>query len=502
MARLDRLGEAREVAQIAAVIGRQFGSALLDAVVPGRGVRLEAALGRLVAAGIVFPGGSGTHGAFSFKHALVRDAAYESLLLARRREWHERIGRALEEKFPETAENEPELLAHHFGEAGLMAPACDYRERSGDRAAARSAYQEAIGHYSAGLNAAGRLIDPREGRRRQLAFLLKLGPAQTTVVGAPSAEAEAAYRRAAQLGDELQDGVAAYKAKWGLWLNASLACKTAVARDQADQLVALAQRSGDGDLLLEAYHCRWATAYFRGDIAVARNFGRIGVETYDMARHRRLGPAYGGHDPGVCAHAILGVMAALSDDLDLARQEAEGSIALAEALNHPVSCAHALYIAAISQQMAGDRELTGQMAERSIALADKYGFVPYRAGGALLLAWAGGAGPAPTAERVEEMAQAAAAGPNVQHFFCIAGELMLAAGRRDGAATLLDRALAANEEPDVGYYLAEIWRLRGDCLLGLDHDSARRAFTTAREIARRQGAVIFERRAEASLGKV
>ena len=221
----------------------------------------------------------------------MRDAAYESLLLARRRDWHARIGRALEEKFPETAENEPELLAHHYAEAGLTAPACDYRERAGDRAAARSAYHEAIGHFSAGLNEAERLADPGARRRRQLALLLKLGPAQTIVAGAQSAEVEATYRRAAELGDDVQDGVAAYKAKWGLWLNANLARKTAVARDQADQLVALAQRSGDGDLLLEAYHCRWSTAFFRGDIAVARDFGRIGVETYDMARHRHLGPA-------------------------------------------------------------------------------------------------------------------------------------------------------------------------------------------------------------------
>jgi predicted ATPase len=125
----------------------------------------------------------------------VRNAAYESLLLARRRDWHERIGRAIEEKFPETAANDPELLAHHFGEAGLMAPACDYRERSGDRAAARSAYREAIAHYSAGLDAAGQLADPRERRRRQLAFLRKLGPAQTIVAGAQSTEVEATYRR-------------------------------------------------------------------------------------------------------------------------------------------------------------------------------------------------------------------------------------------------------------------------------------------------------------------
>jgi predicted ATPase len=278
MARLDRLGDAREVAQIAAVIGRQFDFALLVAVARRPEAELDAALAKLVAAGIVFPEGRSAERGFSFRHALVRDAAYESLLLARRRDWHERVGVALENTFPETIANEPGLLAHHFNQAGLSARACDYRERAGDRAAARSAYQEAIAHYSAGLREAAALTGEDERQRRQLAFLLKLGPAQTIISGAQSDQVEATYRRAAELGDALQDAPNTYKAKWGLWLHANLARKTAMARDRADELVVLAQRSVDGDLLLEAHHCQWSTAFFRGDIAVARNIGQAGLD--------------------------------------------------------------------------------------------------------------------------------------------------------------------------------------------------------------------------------
>jgi predicted ATPase len=143
MARLDRLGEAREVVQIAAVVGRQFPFAILDAVMPRHGAALETALTSLVAAGILLPDGRGVERGFSFKHALLRDAAYESLLLARRREWHERTARAVEQRFPELAASEPEVLAYHFGEAGLAEPACDYRMRAGDRAVSRSAFPEA-----------------------------------------------------------------------------------------------------------------------------------------------------------------------------------------------------------------------------------------------------------------------------------------------------------------------------------------------------------------------
>ena len=196
MARLDRLGEARDVAQIAAVIGRQFAFALLDAVAPKHGAELETALAKLVAAGIVFPEGRGLERSFIFKHALMRDAAYESLLLTRRRDWHSRVARTLEERFPELAASEPELLAHHFGEAGLAGPACNYRMLAGDQAVSRSAYTEAIAHFSAGLKSADALKEPDDRVRRQLDFLLKLGPALMVAHGLQSEDAEDAYRRA------------------------------------------------------------------------------------------------------------------------------------------------------------------------------------------------------------------------------------------------------------------------------------------------------------------
>ena len=198
MARLDRLGDAREAAQMAAVIGRQFAFSLLAAMSPKSDVEIEAALEKLVTAGIVFPEQRGLERGFSFKHALVREAAYDSLLLSRRREWHESCARALEERFVELATNEPELLAHHFGEAGLAGPACDYRMRAGERAVSRAAYTEAIAHFSIGLSEAEKLPEAAERMRCQLDFLLKLGPAlMVTRLG--SVEAENAFQKAAEI---------------------------------------------------------------------------------------------------------------------------------------------------------------------------------------------------------------------------------------------------------------------------------------------------------------
>jgi class 3 adenylate cyclase/tetratricopeptide (TPR) repeat protein len=507
MARLDRLGEARDVAQIAAVIGRQFAFTLLEAVVPA-GVELEAMLAKLAAAGIVFPEGRGLERSFSFKHALVRDAAYESLLLGRRREWHERIARALEERFPEMAANEPELLAHHFGEAGLARLACDYRMRAGDRALGRSAYPEAVAHFSAGLKLAQGLPDPAERMRGQLEFLLKLGPALMVVRGMQSSEVEEAYRRAAEIGERLGDGTGTYKAKWGLWLNANLKRKTALARERANELVLLAQRSDDGEQLLEAYHCRWSTAFFRGDVAATLDDARIGVESYDIARHSHLGHAFGGHDPGVCAHVVRANALQLSGDRERAEHTAAQGLVLAETLGHPNSLAHALHNNAIGFQLVGNRDAAGAAAHRAVALAEKFGLTVWRAGSLVLAGWATaiGAGVADAARLIDvEIANATEAGPVPQFYLGLAAEILLAAGRAADGLAHLDRALAEIDEPGVGFYLPEIYRLRGECLLAIDHankDEARQAFTTAHDIARRQGAVILERRASALLAEI
>ena len=508
MARLDRLGEAREVAQIAAVIGRQFSFALLDAIAPRHGGELESALSKLVTAGIVFPEGRGQERNFNFKHALLRDAAYESLLLGRRREWHERIARALEQRFPELAANEPDLLAHHFAEAGLIDLACDYRMRAGDRALGRSAYQEALAHFSAGVRLADTLPEPADRMRRQLDFLLKLGPTLGIARGMQSAELEDVYQRASEISERLGDAAASFKAKWGLWLRANLGRKTALARERAGELVAFAQRSGDEHLLLEAHHCRWSTAIFRGDVASAIADGRIGLDTYDMLRHRHLGAAFGGHDPGVCAHVVSGLARQMSDDREGADDILARGIALAEALDHRNSLAHALHNAAMGHQFGGDRERTFLVAQRAAALAEKFGLLPWLASSLVIMGWASAVGPgAIEAARLidSQIGSATSAGPVPQLYLGLAAEVMLAAGRPVDALGHLDRAIAAIDEPGVGLYLPEIYRLRGEGLLALDRtdkDAARRAFAIARDIANRQGAIIFERRAEASLAEL
>jgi predicted ATPase len=234
----------------------------------------------------------------------------------------------------------------------------------------------------------------------------------------------------------------------------------------------------------------------------------MGVETYDMARHLHLGHVFGGHDPGVCAHVVRANALLLSGDWEGAQDCAAHGLILAEKLDQPNSLAHALHNDGIRLQLVGDRDAALAAAHRAATVAEKFGLAPWRAGSLLLIGWATavGSGIADAARLVDtEIDKATEAGPLPQYYLGLAAEVLLVAGRPADGLAHLDRALAAIDEPGVGFYLPEIYRLRGECLLALDRankDEARRAFTTARDIARRQGAVIFERRAEASLSEV
>jgi tetratricopeptide (TPR) repeat protein len=301
---------------------------------------------------------------------------------------------------------------------------------------------------------------------------------------------------------------ATFEAKWGLWLNANLRRKTALARERASELVSLAQNSDDQDLLLEAYHCRWSTAFFGGQVTATLDAAQVGVELYDIARHRHLGHAFGGHDPGVCAHVNCGNAYQLAGEPQKAAQSLSRALALAESLDHPNSLAHALHNGSITLQLSADRNATLDAARRTVEMSERFGLAPWRAGSLVLVGWASavGSGVTDAAGLIDaEIENAAAVGPVPQYYLGLAAEVLLAAGRPADGLAHLDRAIGGIDEAGIGFYLPELYRLRGACLLALrrdNKDDARLAFATARDIAKRQGAVILERRAEAALSEL
>ncbi len=217
MARLDRLGPAKEIAQIAAVLGQQFSRPLLEMVAVESAADVAPGIARLVEAGMVVDKSRGNDSGYSFSHALMRDIAYENLLRGRRRQIHERAGRALIEHFPAVAENEPELVAHHFAHAGIPDLASTYHERAGDRAASRFAFAEAAAHFGAGQAETGKLADGPDRVQRELALLLKLGPALAIIKGPQSPEVEDDLSTRARCRRTRRTTTSAlFKATWGL----------------------------------------------------------------------------------------------------------------------------------------------------------------------------------------------------------------------------------------------------------------------------------------------
>ena len=388
MARLDRLATVKEIAQIGAAIGREFSYPLLYAVAGCDEATLRAALAQLQEAELVFCSGEPPSARYTFKHALVQDTAYESLLKSRRQILHRRIAETLREKFPDAAEAEPEILAYHFSRAGLSASACAYCELGGDRAVARSAYAEAVAQFDAARTEASRLPVGDERNRRELAVLLKCGPAIMVLKGVQSPEVEPIYQRAYDIAKALHDAHGLFKALWGLWFCANLSRRTAIARDRADELVALGQRSGDEALFLEAIHCRWSTAFFRGDVSQALEDAGEGLEHYVPERHSRLGAEFGGHDPGVCAHMVRSVSLAQAGRSRDAAASAECGLALAQALNQPSSLAFAFMNAMMAYQIIDDRASVRDVARKTIELANKVNLPPQRAIATFLSGWA------------------------------------------------------------------------------------------------------------------
>jgi class 3 adenylate cyclase/tetratricopeptide (TPR) repeat protein len=505
MARLDRLGTVREIAQIGAAIGREFTYALLNAVVGRDEASLQAALAQLEDAELLFCSGVPPDMRYSFKHALVQDTAYESLLKSRRQVLHQRIALTLEQRFPALAEAEPEILAHHFSRAGLADQACFYYERAADRAVARSAYAEAVADFDAALKQAQKLPPAENRDRRELAVLLKLGPAILIFRGVQSPEVEQVYQRAYDIAEKSDDEHVQFKALWGLWFCANMSRRTAISRERAEQLVAIARRSQNEALLLEAIHCRWSTAFFRGDIARLLADGREGIQHYDMERHSRLGAEFGGHDPGVCAYTVFGLGLAQFGHPREARENVARGLALGEALNNPSSLAFGLMNAMTAYQIIGDRDAVLRVAEQMLEVADKFNLPPQRSIAIFMSGWISACGGdlAGGLQVMEtEFPRVSIMGPNPPFYAGLLAGVRLEAGQIERSFEPLDMILRTFKEPGVGFYRSEVHRLRAECLLRLDpanFDEAMGEFETAIATAKEQQARTFWLRAAIGL---
>jgi class 3 adenylate cyclase len=505
MARLDRLGRAKDVAQVAAVIGREFQRPLLAAVAGVGEPELDGALGKLVETGLVFPRGNLAEGRFSFKHALVQEAAYESLLRARRQPLHEAIARALEASG--AAKSEPEIAAFHFARAGLHEASARHWELAGDNAMAHSSYVEAVANYQAAIDSERQLQPDAQRNRRLLALLLKLGPAVNVARGLGTPEFEDCYREAYALAQTDDDGQALFKAVWGLWMGEVVHQRFDSAAARADELIALSGRLNDDDLRLEAIHCRWSSAMFRGEAELALAFGTEGATHYDAERHHKFAHEYAGHDPGVCAYCVRAISYGVMGLPSEAHESAERAVALAQRLRHPYSLAHAINNIVVPAITLRDAARSAEGAEQLLALAERYGFAPMRVAGDFHAGWAAcRQGDKQGLARMEAaFAKRAVLAP--LEFYCCAvmADIYAASGRVREAADIVEKKLSLAATSEIGFYVPELWRLKGEVALALsaaDRAEAERCLEHAAAMAQRQGARLLELRATTRLAQL
>ena len=468
MARLDQLAVAKEVAQLGAVLGREFTYDLVQAISQRGEDTLQAGLGQLVAAELLYQRGRPPRARYVFKHALIQDAAYASLLKRTRQQVHQRIGQVLEAQFPEMVATQPELLARHLTEAGHPAQAVGYWQRAGERAVARSANLEAISHLKTGLAVLQTLPETTERIQQELLLQTTLGPALMNTKGFAAPEVEHAYARARALCESASEAPQRFSVLRGLWqfYNGRGAYQTA--RELGEQCLQLAQQGDDTARLLEAHHTLWTTRLLLGELRLARTHLEQGLALYHPQQHRALAVLYG-HDPVVCCHGVAAVTFWLLGYPDQALRQLHAAHALAQEVAHPSSHAFARMLTAIAYQLRRETDAAHEQAEALIALATEQGFALFLAIGGILR------GATRTAlgqggEQIGQIRQGLAAVRETgsalwePYFLALLADVYAQQGQVETGLATLDEALAAAQATGQRMVEAELNRLRG-CLL-------------------------------------
>lgn len=509
MARLDRLVTAKAVAQYAAVLGRQFAYELLSTVSQLDAVALQRELGRLVEAEIVYQRGVPPQATYVFKHALIQDAAYESLLKSTRQQYHQRIAQVLEAQFPETTEAQPELLAHHFTEAGLTEKAVPYWHKAGQRASERSAHGEAIAHLRQGLALLETLPETPERIQHEVDRYITLGTSLIATKGFAAPEVGETYTRARQLCEHLEVPHQLFPVLRGLWNYHYVRAELQTAHTLGEQLLTLVQQSQDSAMLVAAHRAVGTTLFYLGAAADAHTHFAQGMALYDPQQHRASAFLYG-EDAGMACHSLAAWTLWWLGYADQGLSRKDKAVTLAQQSAYPFSLCFALTGATIFHQLRREVRGAQERAEAAMSLAKEQGFPFWMAIGSLQRGWAL-AQQGQAQEGIEQITQGLTAwratGAEVARPYCLAllAEAQGTIGEPEAGLTALAEALTLVDKTGERWYEAELYRLKGALLLqqSLDHHAeARACFQHALEIAHDQQAKSLELRAATSLARL
>ncbi len=509
MARLDQLGAAKRVAQLGATIGRQFSLALLKALASRQAhfdsAALPELLQRLQETDLLTVHGTAPNLNYTFKHALVRDAAYDSLLKRQREGLHREIVTVLEEEFEETVETRPELLAYHCSEAQLCDKAVEYWLEAGRRAADASANVEAVSHLRSGLSLLPRVRDPALRKRVELDTRVALGAPLISTKGPGSSQVEKNYTRALKLCAEVPESKQHFEAHWGWW---RVSLNHRIGRERGNTLLALAERLGDQGLLLQAHHCQWATRYHLGDHEACCRHAEAGLVLYEPQTHRHHASVYGGHDAKVCGHGEYALSLWLLGHPKQALRQLGEALAWAIELAHVGSIAHARDYELLLGLYRRDAAGVARFAERMIEFATAEKLPDYRERGLIFKGWAlaqhgeARAGIELMSESLQRL-RSFGTKEDLPMFLELLAQVYHSLGETDEGLECVQQAFEESEQAGLHCWLAELHRCRANLRLPESNDEeAEASLLAALEIAREQGALTFQLRAATDLARV
>jgi class 3 adenylate cyclase/predicted ATPase len=509
MARLDRLAPVKGVAQIGAALGREFSHALLAAAADRPEAELHAALDQLLEAELIFRRGTPPETSYVFKHALVQDAAYGTLLKSRRQQLHARIAEVLEKQFPDTTESEPEVLAHHCIQAGLVEKAIHYWYNAARQAMARSAMVEAAAQLTKALGVLAGLPSGTDRDHKELDLQIALGAALIATRGWGEPEVERACARARELcaGEDQTPQLLA--ALYGLFLHHLHWSSKHVALQIAGELLRLAEREQDLGAQVVGHRCLGVSLLFNGQLLPALTHFKATLTLYDPTY--RASPVYWmGPDTRVACLLFEALILLLQGYQNQALVRSREALAAAYELGHAYTTSQALYLTCWFHQIRGEQRAVEERAGTLIAYATQHGLSAWAADGTILHGWAmavGGAADMGIAQLREGLVVKEAIGvllhtPSVLGL--LAG-LYLRIKNPGEALKVLDEALTRVDRLEERWFEADLRRLKGEALLGLTHQRAAEAevcYQQALAIARDQGARLWELRAAVSLARL
>lgn len=501
MARLDRIPEVKEIAQTAACIGRDFDQRLLESVADKLEVELAAGLDRLVAAELIFKRGTPPEALYTFKHALVRDAAYGSILRGKRKLLHERIATTLLEDFNDIVVQSPETLAHHFHAAGRNVDASKAWLSAGKRAAAISAESEAFNHLERGLEALSSQENIDGVRELELNLLLEACPLTIPLFGHMSERANALHQRALLIAKQLKNNHALVDAYNGLGRIYENIPDFRAMKDVVDQLTENNNR--DHDIVCDIASCRLAMqhSFWTGDLKKADTQSKIVINTVPREKEHALSLKLG-LAPSSFAFVYRAMINWVAGRPDLARTLADAAIARSNELSHASSRIHSYGVSSIVSYWRRDVDRTHDLAKRTLTLSENHGFSNWRQLSRALMTWVDGQsgnldGAIPSISACSSITTKFS-GHLLRPWLCsMMADLGLKQGQHDECLVEIDACIEMSRRTELYAFLAELHRLRGCMLLaiGRERDCVTKEFRTAIRIARDQGAGSWELRA-------